>query len=69
MHNRRDECKLLRGGFTNSINLLISNFCSCLHLLNLGLAGSCKIVGGSRDVPGCPMGTWDNSDLGLGGWC
>ena len=30
---------------------------------DLGLAGWCKVVGGSRDVPGCPMATWDNWDL------
>ena len=33
-----------------------------LHFLVLG-------SGMSRDVPGCPMATWDNSDLGLAGWC
>ena len=37
--------------------------------LDLELAGWCKVMGGSRDVPGCPMATWDNSDLGLVGWC
>ena len=37
--------------------------------MDLGLAGWCKIVGGSRDVLGCPMATWDNSDQGLAGWC
>ena len=34
---------------------------------DLGLAGWCKVVGGSWDVPGCPMATWDNLDLGLAG--
>ena len=29
--------------------------------LDLGLAGWCKVVGGSQDVPSCPMATciWD----------
>ena len=35
----------------------------------LGTTGWCKVVGCSRDVPGCPMVTWDNLDLGLAGWC
>ena len=30
---------------------------------NLGLAGWCKVVGGSQDVSGCPMATWDNCHL------
>ena len=35
---------------------------------DLGLAGWCKVVGGSQDVPHC-QATWDNWDLGLAGWC
>ena len=27
---------------------------------DLGLAGWCKVGGGSQDVPCCPMATWDN---------
>ena len=33
----------------------------------MGLAGWCKVGGGSWDVQGCPMATWDNLDLGLAG--
>ena len=48
--------------------------CPGLSHGNLGQLGprTGRVVlgtGMSRDVPGCPMATWDNSDLGLAGWC
>ena len=47
--------------------------CPRLSRGNLGQLGpgTSRVVlgrGMSRDVPGCPMATWDNLDLGLAGW-